>query len=118
MSPRALMVVRYVHDMDRAVAFHRDGLGLEVVMQSSGWSMLACGDALIGLHGIYKSVTERPVPYAGLNLQVDDVEAAIIQAVNHGATLVALREPDRPGLPRLGILLDPDGGGFELRQSE
>ena len=117
MSPRSLMVVRYVHDMARAVAFHRDGLGLNVVMQSSGWSMLSCGDALIGLHGIYGGVDERPVPYAGLNLEVDDIEAAVAQAVAHGATLVALREPDRPGLPRLGVLTDPDGGGFELRQA-
>ena len=117
MSPRSLMVVRYVHDMARAVAFHRDGLGLTPVMQSPGWSMLSCGDALVGLHGIYGSVPERPVSYAGLNLQVDDLEAAIAQAVAHGALLVALREPDRPGLPRLGVLQDPDGGGFELRQT-
>jgi catechol 2,3-dioxygenase-like lactoylglutathione lyase family enzyme len=110
------MVVRYVHDMARAVDFHRNGLGLELVMQSPGWSMLACGDALVGLHGIYGSVPERPVPYAGLNLEVDDVEAAIAQAVAHGATIDALREPDRPGLPRLGVLVDPDGNGFELRQ--
>lgn len=110
------MVIRYVHDMARAVAFRRDGLGLDLVMQSSGWSMLSCGDALVGLHGIYAGVPERPIPYAGLNLEVDDVEAAMAQAVAHGATLEALREPDRPGLPRLGVLIDPDGNGFELRQ--
>ena len=117
MAPRALMIVRYVYDMARAVAFHRDGLGLTLIAQSSGWSMLACGDALVGLHGIYGSVSERPIPYAGLNLQVDHLETAVARAVEHGAVLVDLREPDRPGLPRLAVLTDPDGGGFELRQT-
>ena len=85
--------------MAQAVAFYCDGLALTLVMQSSGWSMLACGDALIGLHLIEGGVDERPVPYAGLNLLVDDLEAAIDRAVAHGARLVALREPDAPGSP-------------------
>jgi catechol 2,3-dioxygenase-like lactoylglutathione lyase family enzyme len=115
MATRSLLIVLYVPDMAGATAFYRDGLGLPLVMQSPGWSMLACGDALIGLHLIEPGVAERPVPYAGLNLLVDDLEAAIQRAVEHGARLVELREPDRAGLPRLGVLLAPDGNGFELR---
>lgn len=114
--PRNLMIVLYVPDMDAAVRFYRDGLGLDLVAQRPGWSMLGCGDAIVGLHGIYRGVIEAPVPHAGLNLQVDDLEAAIAQAVAHGATHVATREPDRAGLPRLGVMLAPDGNGFELRQ--
>jgi catechol 2,3-dioxygenase-like lactoylglutathione lyase family enzyme len=115
-SPSHLMIVQYVHEMDRAVAFYRDGVGLAVVSQSPGWSMLACGDALLGLHGVYAGVRERPVPFAGLNLEVDDLDAAVAQAVAHGARLVEIREPE-PRVPvRLAVLLDPDGGGFELRQ--
>jgi len=110
------MVVRYVHDMSRAVVFHRDGLGLRLLSESAGWSMLACGDAMVGLHGIYAGVGERPVAFAELNLEVDDLDAAIAQAVRHGARLVEIREPE-PNVPvRLGVLVDPDGGGFELRQ--
>lgn len=116
MSPRNLMVVLYVHDMARAVAFWRDGVGLEVASQSPGWSLLRCGEASVGLHGVYGSVAERPVPYAGLNLEVDDLDAAIEQAVKHGATLTEIREPE-PRVPvRLGVLVDPDGNGFELRR--
>ena len=116
MPPRSLMVIQYVHDMPKAVSFYRDGVGLEVVSSSSGWSLLRCGDALVGLHGIYGSVAERPVPYAGLNLEVDDLDPAVEQAVAHGATLVEIREAE-PHIPvRLGVLLDPNGNGFELRQ--
>ncbi len=110
------MVVLYVHDMERAVAFYRDAIGLGLVTKSKGWSMLSCGDAFIGLHGIYRGVTESTVPHAGLNLQVDDLDAAIARATAGGATLEAIREPE-PGVPvRLGVLVDPDGNGFELRQ--
>jgi|SRR5579872_2770255 len=115
-APRNLMVIQYVHDMAKAVAFYRDGVGLPVIAESSGWSMLACGDAMLGLHGIYAGVAERPVPHAGLNLQVDDLDPAVERAVAHGATLTEIREPE-PGIPvRLGVLVDPSGNGFELRQ--
>jgi catechol 2,3-dioxygenase-like lactoylglutathione lyase family enzyme len=110
------MIVRYVRDMARAFAFHRDGLGLIPIAESPGWSMLACGDALVGLHAIYSGVTERPVGYAGLNLEVDDLDAAVARAVEHGAQLVEVREPEANVPVRLAVMLDPDGGGFELRR--
>lgn len=115
-SVRSLMMIQYVYDMDRVVDFYRDGIGLDLVSSSPGWSMFRCGDAMLGLHGIYGSVAERPVPYAGLNLQVDDLDPAIERAVAHGAELVEIREPE-PNIPvRLGVLVDPAGNGFELRQ--
>jgi len=78
---------------------------------------LRCGDASIGLHHIYKGVEETPVPFAGLNLEVDALEPAIERAVAHGAQLNEVREPDRAGLPRLAVMTAPGGNGFELRQS-
>lgn len=36
MTPRDLMIVLYVPDMAEAVAFYRDGLGLQLVSQSPG----------------------------------------------------------------------------------
>jgi catechol 2,3-dioxygenase-like lactoylglutathione lyase family enzyme len=116
MKPKSLMIVIYVHDMARAVNFYRDGLGLDLVTQSPGWSMLSCGQSLVGLHHIYKGVTETIVPFAGLNLEVDDLDAAVAHAVSHGATLNEIREP-QPRVPvRLAVLTDPDGNGFELRK--
>lgn len=115
-APRNLMVVRYVFDMERAFDFHERGLGLSPIAKSAGWSMLSCGDAVVGLHAIYEGVTERPVAYAGLNLEVDDLDAAVGRATSFGARLVEVREPE-PGVPvRLAVLTDPDGNGFELRQ--
>ena len=115
MTPRSPLIVLYVPDMAEAFAFYRDGLGLKAVMQSPGWSMLSCGDLLIGLHLIEAGVEEQPVPHAGLNLLVDDLDSAVARAERHGATLVRCVETRRDDLPRLGVMLAPGGNGFELR---
>lgn len=115
MRPRSPLIVLYVADMAEAFAFYRDGLSLTPVMNSSGWSMLSCGDLSIGLHLIEPGVDERPVPYAGLNLLVEDLDAAITHAISHGAKLVRRVDSLRDDLPRLGVMLAPGGNGFELR---
>jgi catechol 2,3-dioxygenase-like lactoylglutathione lyase family enzyme len=110
------MIVLYVADMATALAFYRDALEAQVLTSSAGWSLLSCAGLLIGLHGVYGSVEERPVPYAGLNLEVDDLDPAIARMVSYGAKLVEIREAE-PRVPvRLGVLLAPCGNGLELRQ--
>jgi predicted enzyme related to lactoylglutathione lyase len=112
-----LMVIQYVYDMPRAVAFYRDALGLRVVSESPGWSMLSCGDALVGLHMIGPEVAEGLSPHAGLNLQVDDLETAIADVCKAGGSLRTVREAEPPRVPvRLAEVLDSEGNAFELRQ--
>lgn len=43
-------VIKFVGDMDRAVAFHRDTLGLPLIFSSPGWSEFATGETKLGLH--------------------------------------------------------------------
>ena len=43
-------VIQFVGDMDRAVAFHRDTLGLPLTFSSPGWSEFATGETRLGLH--------------------------------------------------------------------
>lgn len=50
MQVECVKYLLYVQDMSRAVQFYRDVLGLTVRMESPGWSEVARGDALIGLH--------------------------------------------------------------------
>ena len=42
--------IKYVEDMDRAIAFHRDVLGLELKFQSPFWSEFATGETTLALH--------------------------------------------------------------------
>lgn len=43
-------VIKYVADMDHAVKFRRDTLGLPLKFQSPGWSELVSGDTVLALH--------------------------------------------------------------------
>jgi catechol 2,3-dioxygenase-like lactoylglutathione lyase family enzyme len=42
--------IKYVADMDKAVAFHRDVLGLELKFASPFWSEFATGETTLALH--------------------------------------------------------------------
>ena len=42
--------IKFVRDMDEAVAFYRDKLGLEPRFQSSEWSEFATGGTTLALH--------------------------------------------------------------------
>jgi lactoylglutathione lyase len=43
-------VIKFVDDMDRAVKFYRDVLGLPLKFQSPGWSEFVTGETALGLH--------------------------------------------------------------------
>ena len=43
-------VIEFVADMDRAVKFYRDALGLSLKFQSPGWSEFSTGETSLGLH--------------------------------------------------------------------
>lgn len=42
--------IKYVADMDEAVAFHRDVLGLDLKFQSPYWSEFDTGETTLALH--------------------------------------------------------------------
>jgi len=109
----AVKFVLMVRDMDRAVAFYRDAMGLRLVLQSAVWSELGQSDAVVALHA---GGGER-VRGTGLSFQVDDIQAACVRAVAGGAELQ--RGPEhRPGDPvKLAELVDPEGNVFMLSES-
>jgi|SRR5882724_1487406 len=43
-------VIKFVGDMDRAVKFYRDVLGLPLKFESPGWSEFATGETTLALH--------------------------------------------------------------------
>jgi catechol 2,3-dioxygenase-like lactoylglutathione lyase family enzyme len=53
-------VVLYVRDMQRAVNFYRDVLGLELAFESEGWTTFRTGACTLALHA-----TTRREPGAG-----------------------------------------------------
>ena len=43
-------IIEFVADMDRAVRFYRDTVGLPLKFQSPGWSEFATGETTLALH--------------------------------------------------------------------
>ena len=50
MDTRLTHVIEFVADMDRAVRFYRDVVGLPLNFQSPGWSEFATGQTTLALH--------------------------------------------------------------------
>ena len=62
-------VIKFVGDMDRAVKFYRDTLGLPLKFESPGWSEFITGETTLGLH----PASEKNPP-GGLRAQFVDSE--------------------------------------------
>ncbi len=112
------IVIHYVHDMERAKAFYTSVFEVEPLFESPGWTTLDFGPIELALHILYpnSSEPEAPLPHAGLNLEVDNIEEVQARVEERGGALTELREPSG-GVPvRVATLRDSEGNGFELRQ--
>ena len=117
MNAREPMIIHYVEQMDRAVRFYHDVIGLEVVDTSPGWSTLRCDGCIVALHILGPGMNESATAHAGLNLRVDDLDAAVAEVVAGGGHVKRIQEAGG-GIPvRLAELTDSEGNGFELRQA-
>jgi catechol 2,3-dioxygenase-like lactoylglutathione lyase family enzyme len=64
--------IHFVADMQRAVAFYRDTLGLELKFSSPDWSEFATGTTTLALH---PASSENPPGTTHLGLRADDIAA-------------------------------------------
>lgn len=62
--------IKFVADMDRAIAFYRDTLGLELKFQSPFWSEFETGDIKLALH---PASPENPAGSVQLGFAADDL---------------------------------------------
>jgi predicted enzyme related to lactoylglutathione lyase len=116
MKTRSPLLMHDVRDMDRAWTFYHDILGMEEDLRTPGLSFLKCGGLRVGLHTFDDSMAEGPLPHAGLNLQVDDLDTAVEEIRASEGTVKVVR-PVGGGHPvRIAEIADPDGNGIELRQ--
>ncbi len=102
----------WVSDMDRAVAFYGDALGLSLVRRHGDeWSEFEAGPVRIGLHG---SAEEKALPHGGTAVfLVGDLDLAKASLEERG---VQFEEHlgEVPGLARYASFADPDGNSMQL----
>lgn len=110
------VIIHWTRDMSTAIAFYRDVFGLPVSVDSSYLSVLELTPIQLLLHIVDDDQTGGPLPNAGLNLEVADLDAAVELVERHGGRLVDIVQPTPPAHIRIAILSDPDGNVFEFRQ--
>ena len=108
------MIVDHVYywtrDMDRAVAFYSDVVGLVLVRREGGeWAEFEAGPIRFALHG-----TEDGSPASGtIVLRVDDLEAARWSLEERGVAFGAY-VGEVPGYARFATFRDPDGNPVQI----
>ncbi len=102
----------WVSDLDRAVAFYRDAVGLSLLRRDGQeWAELAAGDTRLGLHGAGE---RRDLPEGGtVVLRVDDLDLARAALEGRGVRFHA-HVGEVEGRARFASFVDPDGNRLQL----
>jgi len=97
--------IHFVADMDRAVAFYRDTLGLALKFASPHWTEFSTGETTLALH---PASEENPAGSTHLGFGTPDVESFHRALTARGVRFT------RPPTPEHGITLaefvDSEGG--------
>ena len=112
MKPQRVKFVLLAANMNRAISFYRDVIGLEELFVGDDWTELHLGDAIVCLHGGHDG-SRNPT---GLSIQFEDAIAMAQEIAKAGA--VILQPPhQRDGEPiLLGIFRDTEGNEVFITQ--
>jgi catechol 2,3-dioxygenase-like lactoylglutathione lyase family enzyme len=112
-------VILYVGDMDEAVRFYRDTLGLRIAYphcddyRSEYWVVFETGSCKLCLHG--GGERRQGADAAKIVFRVDDIHAARAQLAERGVSLSDIHEPS-PGV-RVCNAHDPAGNPFSIEEN-
>ncbi len=111
MLGRVEQVWFWVGDMDRAVAFYTDALGLALLRRHGDeWAELDAGPVRLALHG---GATGERAPGGTVVFEVEDLDAARFAMEIRGAVFDE-RSGEVEGLARFASFTDPDGNRMQL----
>jgi predicted enzyme related to lactoylglutathione lyase len=106
-------VYYWTADMERAMSFYRDLLGLRLVRrEGESWALFEADGSRFALHGL---VEGHPVAPGGATavFAVDDLDRARRTFEERGARFHE-SEGEVPGYARFASLTDPDGNTVQL----
>ena len=106
------LVFYWVTDLERAVSFYRDVLGLQLHRQESpSWAEFDAGGRRFALHSVGDG---QPVRTGGATavFEVDDLNRAMADLTERGVTFV--HDGDVEGYARFASFLDPDGNTVQI----
>jgi predicted enzyme related to lactoylglutathione lyase len=116
-------ILFYIDDMDAALKFYKDAIGLEPIMEEPYFSLLKVNDGLnLGLHPPVGDKQEKGEKHpfdngeTTLSLVIDDIEGYVARIQQHGGRLDRIVEPEGGRRSRMGLVFDPSGNGFQVDQ--
>jgi len=101
---RLAYVIKFVSDMDEAVAFYRDTLGLPLKFQTPGWSEFVTGETTLALH---IASDDNPAGGCELGFSAEDIKA--FHAAKAAAGVTFTRPPTEVHGVKLATFLDCEG---------
>ena len=106
---RLSYAIKFVSDMDSAVAFYRDTLGLSLTFQSPFWSEFDIGETKLALH---PASEENPAGTVQLGLGTPDIDNFYASGQAEG--LVFTRAPTDMHGTRIARFRDVDGAEISV----
>ena len=106
-------VYYWVSDMDRAVTFYTDVLGLRLLRRDGGnWAELDAGGIRLALHG---AIEGRPMEVGGATavFRVEDLDSTRAELEGRGAEFDE-HVGEVQGFARFASLRDPDGNKVQV----
>jgi predicted enzyme related to lactoylglutathione lyase len=99
-------VIKFVADMNRAVRFYRDVLGLQLKFESPGWSEFVTGETTLALH---PASEKNPAGAVELGFRVPDIQKFYLEMKAKGVNFgMPPTKQDFGGL--LAQFVDSEGG--------
>lgn len=106
---RLAYAIKFVADMDRAVAFYSETFGFPVKMKSPFWSELDTGETVLALH---PASDTDPAGSCQLGFSLDDLRGFYAGREARGITFTAPPKDQHGTL--LGQMLDCEGARVSL----
>jgi predicted enzyme related to lactoylglutathione lyase len=115
---RVTYVNVFVRDLDRALAFYRDALGLELqyAAPEHGYASLAAGPIRLGIGVVGPEQEELVGRHSGVGFEVDDLAAEHRRLVALGVTF-PMAPARQPWGATMALVADPDGNVHYLDQA-
>jgi catechol 2,3-dioxygenase-like lactoylglutathione lyase family enzyme len=104
--------IKFVSDMDAAVAFYRETLGMNLLFQSPFWSEFDTGETKLALH---PSSEENPAGSVQLGIGSSDIDN--FHASGQAKGLVFTSPPTDVHGTRIARFRDPDGAEISVSQT-
>jgi len=101
--------IKFVSDMNAAIAFYRDTLGLPLIFQSPFWSEFETGGTKLALH---PASEENPAGTVQLGLGTEDIDN--FYAAGQAEGIVFTTPPTDMHGSRIARFRDPDGAEISV----